>query len=108
MVYWFNGLVGFPLGKTKPFLESLVQRLRNTGGGGYPPAHNKIVTHRQSWHKARLPDLKMVVLHPPLTAWVVAKIMIPFWVPHYNRDPRRGHNFDNHPHVLLGLFSKVP
>ena len=25
--------MGFPLGKTKPFLESLVQRLRNTGGG---------------------------------------------------------------------------
>ena len=33
MVYWFNGLMGFPLGKTKPFLESLVQRLWNTRGG---------------------------------------------------------------------------
>ena len=37
MVYWFNGLMGFPFEKTKPFLESLVQRLRNTGGGDTLP-----------------------------------------------------------------------
>ena len=23
--------------------------------------------------------------------------MIFFWVPYYNRDPKRDHNFDNHP-----------
>ena len=57
MVYWFNGLMGFPLGKTKPFLESLVQRLRNTGGG-YPPAHIYIYihmhTHTQLMHSVCL------------------------------------------------------
>ena len=23
-----------------------------------------------------------------------------YWVPHYIKDPKRDHNFDNHPHVL--------
>ena len=35
---------------------------------------------------------------------MVVKIMVPFGypkysVPHYNRDPRRDHNFDNHPYA---------
>ena len=41
--------------------------------------------------------------------------MVPFWVPkyevpYYNRDPKRDHNFDNHPYVysskdFMGLDS---
>ena len=31
-----------------------------------------------------------------LGIWVVLKIMIPFWVPYYIRDPKRDHNFENH------------
>ena len=37
MVYWFNGLMGFHMGKTKPCIKSLVQRQRNTGGGDTLP-----------------------------------------------------------------------
>ena len=38
--------------------------------------------------------------------WVVVKIKVPFWatlnnrVPYYNRDPKRDHNFDNHPYGI--------
>ena len=37
--------------------------------------------------------------------WVVVKIMVLFWVPSIlgavnNRDPKRDHNFDNHPYLL--------
>ena len=38
--------------------------------------------------------------------WVVVKIMVPFWVPIILRHlifrvPKKGHNFDNHPYLLL-------
>ena len=38
------------------------------------------------------------------TIWVVVKIMVPFWVLSIIRhlvfrDPKRGHNFDNHPYT---------
>ena len=33
--------------------------------------------------------------------WVVVKIMVPFWV--LNKDPKRDHNFDNHPRVGMSV-----
>ena len=43
--------------------------------------------------------------------WMVVKIMVPFWVPqiigpYYNRDPKRDHNFDNHPYKATGYLNK--
>ena len=31
-------------------------------------------------------------------------------MPYYNRDPKRGHNFDNHPYNIFGpyFFEEVP
>ena len=44
---------------------------------------------------------------------MVVKIMVPFWDPYYNTgpntgpnlgDPKRDHNFDNHPYVFISFF----
>ena len=29
---------------------------------------------------------------------MVVEIMVPSWMPYYNRDPQRDRNFDNHPY----------
>ena len=41
-----------------------------------------------------------------LPGYVAVKIMVPvgypkYYVPYYNRDPKRDHNFDNHPNIVF-------
>ena len=40
MVYWFNGLMGFPLGKTKPFFRIVgTKATEYRGGDTLPPIY---------------------------------------------------------------------
>ena len=44
--------------------------------------------------------------------WVVVQIMVPFWIPiiirHLiSRDPKRDHNFDNHPYYYYYYYSSI-
>ena len=48
-------------------------------------------------------------MNPALSIWVVVKIMAPFGYPKYqvqydNKDPKRDHNFDNHPYIYIYTY----
>ena len=41
-----------------------------------------------------------------ITVWVVVKIK--YEVPYYHRDPKKDHNFDNHPYVCMYIYIYMP